>query len=491
MKKCRIDKYKLDQNQTPLFDAVKSHIDRGVIPFYVPGHKHGMGLNELREYAGPKMLQMDLNCGEDIDFLSNPQGVIKEAQKLTAEAFGAREAFFLTNGTTSGIQAMIISVCNPGDKILIPRNAHRSVISALIFSGAIPIYIQPKINHQLGISMGIDTKEVEEIINSQNIKAVFVINPTYYGHCSNLKSIVEIAHKKGIPTIVDEAHGSHMSFHNDFPISAMECGADMSTLSLHKTLGAMTQASMLLFNSNLISSNKVFKVLNLLRSSSASNLLLSSLDIARKQIVLDGDILLQNVLNLVRWARDEINAIPGLYAFGKELIGENCHNFDETKLGICVKGIGHTGFELDVILRENYNIQIELADYYCIMCIISLGDTRDNIKALIEALRDISKKYKKERNNINLHIPNMPEMIMSPREAFYYDKEIINFNDSIGCISGETIMCYPPGIAFLVEGELITKEIIDYINILKLQKCEIQGMSDPIFKTIQIIKRDV
>jgi len=491
MKKCRLDKYKLDQNQTPLFNATKDHINREVIPFYVPGHKHGIGLNELREYAGNKMLQMDLNCGKDIDFLSNPQGVIREAQELAAETFGAREAFFLTNGTTSGIQAMIMSVCNPGEKILVPRNAHRSVVSALIFSGAIPVYIQPQINYELGISVGVNIDEIERIINTQDIKAVFVINPSYYGHVSDLKKIVEIAHKNGIITMTDEAHGSHMGFNENFPSSAMVCGADMSTMSIHKTAGAMTQASLLLFNSKLISSDKVFKVLNLLRSSSPSNLLLCSLDIARKQLALKGDILLQNALDLARWARDEINTIPGLYAFGKELIGENCYGFDETKLGICVKEIGLTGFELDVILREQYNIQIELADYNCIMCIISLGDTKLNLEALVNALRDISKKYRNKKNDIELCIPSIPRMMISPREAFYCDKEIINFNDSIGYISGETIMCYPPGVPVINCGELINKEIVNYILKLKNCKAELQGMSDSTFETIQIIKKDV
>ena len=481
--------YKLDQSKTPLFTAIKSHIDREVIPFYVPGHKHGKGLNELREYAGPKMLEMDVNCGEDVDFLSNPTGVIKEAQKLAAEAFSAKEAFFLTNGTTCGIQAMIMSVCNPGDKIIIPRNAHRSVNSALIFSGAIPVYIQPQINYELGIPMGIDINEIENIINTQDIKAIFVINPNYYGYTSNLKKIVEMAHKKNVIVLCDEAHGSHMGFHKDFPISAMESRADMSAISLHKTGGAITQASLLLFNSNLISSDKVFKVLNLLRSSSPSNLLMCSLDVARKQLALEGDILLQNVLELSRWARDGINVIPGLYAFGNELVRENCYGFDETKLNICVKELGITGFEVDKILREEYNIQIELSDFHNIMGIVSLGDTKNNLKLLIEALKDISLKYKKEKNDIKFYIPNIPKMVMSPREAFYQETITINFDDSIGEISGEIIMCYPPGCPIINFGELINKEAIDYI--LKLKNCgaEIQGMSDSTLKTIQVIKK--
>ena len=224
----------LDQTKMPLFDAIKKYVEDDVIPFHVPGHKQGKGLKELQDYIGERALKMDVNGMEDLDFANNPTGVILEAEQLMASAFGADDAFLLVNGTSSGVQAMIMSACEPGDKIIIPRNAHRSTIGGIILSGAIPVYVQPEIDDKLGIAMGITENNLKKTIEEHpHAKAVFVINPTYYGAASDLKSIVQLAHSHNMSVLVDEAHGAHMSFLGDFPISAMEAGADMSAPSLH------------------------------------------------------------------------------------------------------------------------------------------------------------------------------------------------------------------------------------------------------------------
>lgn len=480
---------KIDQDRTPLFDAVKKYVEDEVIQFHVPGHKQGRGIAELSDYIGKRVLQMDANGMEDLDYANNPTGVIYEAEKLLAYAYGAQNAYFLVNGTTSGVQAMIMSACEPGDKIIIPRNAHKSTIGGIILSGVMPVYIQPEINERLGIAMGVSVDSVKKAIHENpHAKAVFIINPTYYGIASDLKSIVRAAHRHGMAALVDEAHGAHMCFHDDFPLTAMEVGADMSAASMHKTSGSMTQSSVLLLRSNFITPEKVKQVLNLTRTSSSSYLLMCSLDIARKQLAVKGEDMLENVLELARWARNEINKIDGLYAFGRELCcTPGSFDFDETKLGINVCGLGYTGYEMEKILRKQYNIQVELSDIYNILAIVSLGDRKQDLEALVAALKDIASKSGRREMKCSIKIPDNPKMIVSPRDAFYSPKKAVPLEESIGEISGEMVMAYPPGIPVVCMGERISSDIIDYIKILKEEKCELQGTADPHVNYIRVL----
>ncbi len=480
---------RLDQKRTPLFDAVKNYVDQKVIQFHVPGHKQGRGIPELADYIGSNALRMDANGMEDLDYANNPTGVIYEAEKLMAYAYGAQNAYFLVNGTSAGVQAMIMSVCDPGDKIIMPRNAHKSTIGGIILSGAMPVYVQPEINDRLGIAMGVSVESIKKAIKEHpHAKAVFLINPTYYGVASDLKSIVRAAHRHGMAVLADEAHGAHMYFHEDFPLTAMEVGADMSAASMHKTAGSMTQSSVLLLRSNFIAPDKVKEVLNLTYTTSASYLLMCSLDIARKQLATRGSEMLENALNLARWARDEINKIDGLYAFGKELaVTPGCNDFDETKLGINVRGLGCTGYEMESMLRKQYNIQIELSDIYNILAIVSLGDSKENLEALVEALKDIASKTDVSATGSLIKIPDNPRMIVSPRDAFYSPKKAVPLDRADGEIAGEMVMTYPPGIPVICMGERITGDVIDYIKILKEEKCELQGTADPHVDYIRVL----
>lgn len=478
----------LNQNQTPLFDAMKKYIDDKVIPFHVPGHKHGEGIRELRDYVGERVLQMDVNGMDDLDYINNPTGVILKSEELLANAYGAQSSFFLVNGTTSGVQAMILSACEPGSRIILPRNAHKSTIGGIILSGAIPVYIQPEINKELGIAMGISVEAFKNAIKeNSHASAAFLINPTYYGIASDIKSLVRIAHMKGMPVLVDEAHGAHMPFHEEFPLTAMEAGADMSAVSLHKTGGSMTQSSALLLR-NRQDNEKVRQVLNLTYTSSASYVLLCSLDIARKQLAMNGKELLDETLQNARWARAQINQIHGLYAFGNELIGTpGCRDFDETKLGIHVRRLGISGYKMESILRRDYNIQVEMSDLYNILAVVTIGDKRESLSALVDALRDIAEKSDVSEPNSDLLIPLNPEMIVTPREAFYSAKRTVLMENSVGEIAGEMIMAYPPGIPVVVPGERISKDIVDYIKRLKEENCELQGTVDSQANYIKIL----
>ncbi len=472
---------RVNQNRTPLFDAVKKYVSDEVIPFHVPGHKQGRGIREMVEYIGEKALRMDVNGMEDLDFANNPTGVILDAQKLMAHLFSAEYAWFLVNGTTSGVQTMILSTCEPGDKIILPRNAHRSTIGGIILSGAMPIYVQPEFNAELGIAMGVSVESIKRAIEKNpHAKAVFIINPTYYGMSSDIKSIVRIAHRHDMAVLTDEAHGAHMLFHDDFPLTAMEVGADMSAVSIHKTAGSLTQSSVLLSRGGLISKDSITHSLGLTFTSSASYLLMCSLDIARKQLATRGAQMLDDTLKLARWTREEINKIDGLHAFGRELSGKpGCFDFDETKLGVYVGKTGYTGYQIESLLREKYNIQIEMSDLYNILAILSLGDGPEEVESLVRALREIASTRSDNTHTSDFIIPESPEMIVTPRDAFYNAKKSVLLENACGEIAGEMVMAYPPGIPVICPGERITHDIIEYIKLLKEQPCELQGTIDP------------
>lgn len=481
-----------EQNLTPLFDAVKKYIDDDITAFHVPGHKHGEGICELTDFLGKPALNMDVNGMNDLDYYNNPTGVIREAQNLLADAFNAKHAFFLINGTTGGIQAMIMSVCKPGDNIIVPRNVHKSIINGMILGGVNPIYVQPEIDERLGIANGVTVHEIESaILSNPGTRAVFLINPTYYGITSDLKTIVDIAHRYNMLVLVDEAHGTHMYFHEDFPPTAIESGADMCAISMHKTGGSLTQSSALLIGSDRIPPESVKQALGLLSTSSASYLLMCSLDIARKQLAVRGHKLLSDTLCLAKWARNEINKIDGLYAFGKEMTEQRgCFGFDETKLGINVRNLGYTGYEMENKLRKEYNIQIELADLNNILAIVSIGDKMENLSGLVNSLKDIANKSEVKTYDKMRFTPKYSESIISPRDAYYMNKKSVRLEDSKNQLSGETVMVYPPGIPIICAGELITEEIIEYLTILKSEECHLQGMDDTALNYIKVLNTD-
>lgn len=480
---------RLDQDHTYLFDAVKRHAENQILPFHVPGHKRGAGLPELRSYIGENALAMDLNGMEDVDFVNHPTGVIEKAQELLADAYGAQDAFFLVNGTTAGVQAMILSACPPGSKLILPRNAHISTVGGLILSGAVPVYVQPEYSKELGIAMGVRTEAARQaMVDHPRAAAVFLINPTYYGAASDLSTLVRAAHREGMAVLADEAHGAHMPFHPDFPLTAMEAGADMSALSLHKTGGSLTQSSVLLLK-NRSDAGRVRQALNLTATSSASYLLLCSLDLARKQLATRGRELLEETLQLARYGREELNEIEGLYAFGRELVGTpGCFDFDETKLGVNVSRLGLTGFRAEEILRGEYGIQVELSDLYNILALITVGDKKESVDALIGALREIAEKSKLTDTKSRILPPENPELIITPREAFYSEKKPVDLADSVGEIAGEMVMAYPPGIPVIGIGERISQDTVDYIQILKEEKCQLQGSADPRVERIRIVR---
>jgi len=478
-----------DQSRAPLMEALERIRNDRLVPFDVPGHKRGKGNPELMQFLGEQCLSVDVNSMKPLDNLCHPTSVIKESEMLAADAFGAANAFFMVGGTTSSVQTMILSTVKRGDEIILPRNVHQSVINALVLCGAVPIYINPQTHKQLGISLGMSVQDVKRIIEQHpNAKAILLNNPTYYGICSDLKQITRIAHEKGMMVLVDEAHGTHFYFGKDMPVSAMAVGADMAAVSMHKSGGSLTQSSILLCGEK-VNPHYVRKIINLTQTTSGSYLLLSSLDISRRNLALQGSEIFEKVTRYAQYAREEINAIGDYYAYSKELInGDSIFNFDNTKLSVNTLRLGLAGIEVYDLLRDEYGIQIEFGDLGNILAYISVGDKHKNIERLISALSEIRRVYKRDDRNLMDSEYITPTVVMSPQTAFYSEKISLPITECVGRVCTEFVMCYPPGIPILAPGERITEEIIRYIRYSGEKGCLITGPESMDASRLNVLK---
>lgn len=481
--------YKYNQQKAPLYDALERFRKKRVVPFDVPGHKRGRGNPELAQLLGERCVGLDVNSMKPLDNLCHPVSVILEAEQLAADAFGAENSFFMVGGTTSSVQSMVLSVCKANDKIILPRNVHKSVINALVLCGAIPVYVNPEVNTHLGIALGMELTQLEKAIKENpDAVAVFVNNPTYYGICSDLRSIVKLAHEHNMMVLVDEAHGTHFYFEDSLPITAMEAGADMSAVSMHKSGGSLTQSSILLTNKG-VNADYVRQIINLTQTTSASYLLMSSLDISRRNLALRGEESFKKVIKMAEYARDEINDIGGYYAYGKELINStSVYDFDTTKLSIYTRDIGLAGIEVYDFLRDEYDIQIEFGDIGNILAYISIGDRIQDIERLVGALADIKRLYQRDHAKLFSKEYINPIVVATPQQAFYADKESLPLEDTCGRICSEFVMCYPPGIPILAPGEKITSDVIDYIKYAKEKGCSMQGTEDSAVERLNVLK---
>lgn len=479
----------LNQERAPIYEALERFRKMRVVPFDVPGHKHGKGNPELVELLGEKCVGIDVNSMKPLDNLCHPVSVIKEAEELAAEAFGAAHAFLMVGGTTSSVQSMVLSCCKRGDKIIMPRNVHRSAINALVLCGAQPVYVNPDVDCRLGISLEMRLEQVEAAIrNNPDAVAVFVNNPTYYGVCSDLRSIVKLAHEHGMLVLADEAHGTHFYFGDGLPVSAMAAGADIAAVSMHKSGGSLTQSSFLLTGPG-VSEGHVRQIINLTQTTSGSYLLLSSLDISRRNLALRGKREFEKVIGLAEYAREEINNIGGYYAFSKDLVnGNSIFAFDRTKLSVHTLEIGLAGIEVYDILRDEYDIQIEFGDIGNILAYLSIGDRRQEVERLVSALAEVKRRYKKDRAGMLSQEYIDPKVVATPQEAFYAPKESLPLEQTAGRICSEFVMCYPPGIPILAPGEEITEDILDYIVYAKEKGCSMTGPEDAGIRRLNVLK---
>ena len=459
----------IKQQKTPFFTKLKEYGLSDVVPFDVPGHKLGRRPNELSDFAGKQIYQLDANAPRGLDTLSKPTGVIMEAQQLCAEAFNADKAYFLTSGTTGGIIAMIMATVRAKEKIILPRNVHKSVINALIFSGAVPVFVKPDLDNHLGIANGVSFELMRKAIdNNPDAKAVFVINPTYFGIVSDLKRITDYAHEKDMLVLVDEAHGAQFYFSNELPESAMDLGADIAATSMHKTGVSFTQSSILLTKGDRVDQNKLQTTLNMIHSTSPSALLLASLDVARKQMYFEGEEGIHKALELRESMTEKFNSIRGISLIDESYAVKRGFDFgfDKTKLVIKVSELGLTGFDVYRMLKDRFDIQLELAETYLVLAIITMATDRSDLERLCNALKQISDEFYDDTpslKKIKFHY-NFPEPFVRPREAYHAPHKIVPLADSLNEISAESIMIYPPGIPLLIPGEIIEESFLEDLD---------------------------
>ena len=486
------------QATTPLLDALTDCANKPHAPFYAPGHKRGVGISpSLAESFGEAVFRADLPELPELDNLFAPLGAIREAQQLAAAAFGAAHTWFLVNGSTAGVMAAILATCGTGDKIILPRNVHQSALAGIILSGAIPIFLNPEYDDLIDIAHSITPDSVAEALHHHpDAKAVMMVYPTYYGVCGDVGAIASLAHQHNIPLLVDEAHGPHFTFHPGLPASALSAGADLTVQSIHKVLGAMTQAAMLHSQGTRVEIDRVSKALQLLQSTSPSYLLLASLDAARQQMALHGEELMTLSLQLATSARARISKIPGLSVIDPVATTPGFVDLDLTRLTVTVSGLGLTGFEADEILAQ-HGVIAELPSLQNLTFIISLGNTQADIEQLVQAFTTLSTKYRRSRKPLyvnsfariinNPKVGNIPQI--SPREAFFSQTETLPVEKTAHRISAELVCPYPPGIPVLMPGEVITPAALDYLQQILAQGGSITGCSDRTIMTLKVIAK--
>ena len=452
--------------KAPIVEALKNAYDNPTYQFHIPGHTKGKAIfKDFRKLIGDKALNVDTTDEFDnLGTLHPATGPIKEAQELAAQAFGAKKTFFLLNGSTAGNLALAMALTKKGQKIIVNRNCHRSILTGLIISGAEPIWICPNKIDDWSVWGNIDAQRIEELIkNNDDVSMVWITNPTYEGVVSDIKSISVICKKYGIPLIVDEAHGCLWNFNKHLPETALKLGADAVVHSLHKTGGSMSQSSMLhIAKDSCLDEVAVEKALKLLHTTSPSLMLLASLDAARANLQSKaGQKLLDSAVKNAKYLRTRLDAIPNLY----QLKGDFGYKTDVTKVFIRIDGL--SGKRLESILEIDFGIEVESASDIGVLILCNIGNKRSDFKYLADALEKIASTHYQDIYYLEnrKHMPLLePQIKMSLREAFYAEKETVPKSDAIGKISAEVVAECPPGISILLPGELITKEHLPYLN---------------------------
>lgn len=473
---------------------MQAYLNEQATPFHTPGHKMGKGAPEsLKNLLGTRALAMDLTVVPGLGDLFDRSGPIQEAQILAARLYGADASYFLVNGTTCGIYAMILATVGPGDKIIMPRNVHRSVLGGLILSGAVPVFVRPEFDPELQITMNVDAAVMEEaMLAHPDAKAVLLTNPTYYGVSADIRRILDFAHARSLPVLVDEAHGPHLHFASDLPLSALDAGADMVVQSTHKLLGSLSQTSLLHCRSGRISVQRLETMLQLVQSSSPNYLLLASLEAAVAQMSEAGRNLTKRTVQLARQARANINRIPGLYCFGQDRVGRaGIFDLDATKLTVTVKGLGMRGNDAALRLRFEGGVQVELSDWNNVLFLVTIGDDEASLDRLMGALSILAAKKAPcapEKLDGDFLVPDITAVqALSPREAVFSPHARVDFGASAGRICAETVVSYPPGIPLLMPGERMMPEMISYCLTLRDRGFVILGPEDPALNTIGVV----
>ena len=486
-----------EQLAAPLYTALRRHLKKGYAHLHLPAHRQGEALPPLLKRQD--FWQMDLTELPGLDNLSSPGGVLARAQELAARLYGAQAAFFLVNGTTAGLQALLLAACRPGEKVAVARDSHRSVLAGLVLNGADPVFIRPEQLPEFGISAGIDPEKLARTLAEHpDSRGVVAVYPNYYGAAAGLRDLAAVAHAAGKLFLVDEAHGAHFPFHPALPLEALAGGADAAVMSMHKTGGSLTQSSFLHLGGAAgrgLSAQRVAAALALLQTSSPSYLLLASLDLARRQLAVRGRALLQRALELAAFVRAELGKVPGLRLLveddlpghGKGTGGKPV--LDLTRVTVNVRGLGLSGYRAARLLFEKYKVNCELADYYNVVAVIGIGATQEDCRRFVHGLKEIAREEAQPGKLLPAitALPPPPRKRMTPRAAWFAPARAIPLPAGAGFICAEWAAAYPPGIPVIYPGEEITPEIIEYLQALKRMNVPVAGPADHSLANILVV----
>ena len=475
----------------PLIEAMLKYKQENIYPFHTPGHKGGRGMeSSLRSELGESVL-MDVSLMSELDDIHEPETYIKEAQALAAKVYGSDACFWAVNGTSQAIHAMLMTALKPGEKVLLPRNAHRSVAGGLILGGIEATFMQPDYCEAFGINLQVQPQGVEDALQKDaSIKAVLLTSPNYYGVAADVEAIAKICHERNVVLLVDEAHGPHLGFSDLLPKSALQCGADACAQSTHKILGAMTQCSMLHVQGQRLSVERAADVMSVLTTTSPNYLLMASLDAARAQLEVRGKEMAEDAV----LAAKKLHAVIKKYAGLKLLTEADCGGLklDVTKVTVNFAEWGYTGIEAGDLFRKA-GIAVELVDAQNVLFLVTYADvTGDYENALAKIDKVLSEMEANKRDRaLAPEAQDVPvtEMVLPLREVFYGDKEAVALEESAGKICGEQVSFYPPGIPVLLPGEVITPEIINYCKMMKSLGLPVSGPADGSLKTIRVVQK--
>lgn len=486
-----------DQRDTPYLDVVAAYRRRGYTPFHTPGHKLGRGApSKLRELVGETCLAADLAMAGAVEDTRESTGLIHLAEEYAAEAWGAERCHFLVNGSTSGVHALVLTLAGPGDTVIVPRNAHKSMLAALIYSGATPVYVEPAIDPVWGIPLNVEVARAAKALRSHpEAKALFVTSPTYNGLCADLRDLAEVVHAAGIPFVVDQAWGPHLRFCPELPVDALTAGADACVVSTHKLISGITQSAVLLARGRRLNLARLEGMVKMTQSTSPQVLMYASIDAARQQMATHGAELWRAALANAEWARTRINGIPGLRCLGHEVLeAAGVAAFDPIRLTVSALDLGHSGTELETILRDDYAIAVEAADPLAIILNVTFGDSREDVRALVDALAHYAMRFADAPGRreaaarwLRLRPPAFTRQALSPREAFFAPSVALPLADCAGRVSAEIVTPYPPGIPVLGPGEEIGAETVAYLGEAAAAQLKVHGPEDLSLRTLRVV----
>jgi arginine decarboxylase len=482
------------QAATPYIDALLGYRTKGIVPFHTPGHKLGKGAPPImREVFGDALLAVDVAMAGGVEDTRESTALVAKAEALAAAAWGGERCYFLVNGSTSGIHSLLLALAGPGDGVILPRNAHKSVQAALIFSGAVPYYVEPEIDPVWGVPLNVPAARIAAALEAHPLaKAVFIVSPSSNGVCAALETIAGMVHGSGLPLVVDQAWGPHLRFCSALPLDALSAGADAMVASTHKLISGITQSSVLVANGKRLSLQRLESIVKMTQSTSPQVLIYASIDAARAQMATQGEELWSRAVDNAEWARAQLRRLTGVRVMGDEVLArDGVADFDRTRLTVSACDLGLNGYELETTLRERYGIAVEAADPLNVLLNVTYGDSRDDVARFTAAMADLAVR-RRDAPSVSCATPlsswpHFSRQIMTPRDAFFAVSEAVPVARASGRVSAEMVAPYPPGIPIVAPGEEVSDELVAYLTEASARAMHVHGPEDLTLKTLRVV----